>query len=335
MSFAPYSVSANRRPYLGFARRVPPNSWIGPPDACPGMVAKSRRQTAGTRIVTRNPADRRTARAHAPAPLGSRSATDRPRPVREALGGLHGGLRRRRHDGLRGGCGTGPTRNRSGGAGPASAAASFSRSRPLEHLQLAGPERRGDVHDERAVRRHPGRPRLAATGAPTASGQARRIGSSDSAPDDGGSIAPSRSPTRFTPAGNRLRRRRPGCGRPARGRCAASVVVTIAWPTSRTASDQPRAPVGVELGQHVVEQQHRRRAAQLGDQRRPRPAAAPARRVRCSPCEPNARSSRECSCSDDVVEVRAGAGAPRARCRGERRSAHRGGELGGRRPRGR
>ena len=123
------------------ARRGPARHRIGPPDACPGMVAKypasDRREPASLRGIRQiaGPHERTLQRRFDRGPQ-----RDRPQPVpqgarrpprRPAAGAARRPARR--------GCGTGPTRNRRGGAGPASAAASFSRSELRQHLQLARP----------------------------------------------------------------------------------------------------------------------------------------------------------------------------------------------------
>ena len=203
MSCAPYSVSANRRPYLGLrvachldrlswpAGRLP---WHG--SKVPGVRPPEPASLRGIRQIA-GPHERTFQRR-----LDRGLATDRPQPVpkgarRPPRRPAAGAARRAAQPA----CGTGPTRNRSCGAGPASAAASFSRSSSdsiCSSLAHSDDVTCTTSVPSCAIRAgHASR----ATGAPTASGQTRRIGSSDSAPDDGGSIAPSRSPTRFTPAG--------------------------------------------------------------------------------------------------------------------------------------
>ena len=217
------------------------------------------------------------------------------------------------------GASTSPTSNRSSGGCAAQQRAQARRATwrsssvsSLAHAELAqcttsaSPDRRTgsellrDLRARGLARQHPARGRHqridGAAPGPTAR-RRRAIGC--------------RSLTRATRPASTVRITASTAGQVGRGRW---------WSRSSGRTRPPpsssRAAVGVELAGDVVQQQQRRarRAARCSRSASARISASSARR--CSPCEPNARRSRSCSNSDDVVQVRARRRWRRARYRG-------------------
>ena len=241
---------------------------------------------------------------------GERRRRAAPRPAPAALGGATGAAAER--------AGTGPTRKRiARGAGGAERRGELRRrsSRPPCSCSSLAQHATTGVHDEGAVLR------------PCRAGQAWRA----TAGADRVGPGPQRSAT-SAPRRTVIRQRRSqqladravgrsctGERRPApatsdaastrstgrRASASASVAVTTAWPCVARPRRTSRARRSrVELRQHVVEQQHRRLAAQLREQRAPRPAAAPAR-----PCAARPASRRRAArgrCSRSTTSSRCG-----------------------------
>ena len=125
---------------------------------------------------------------------------------------------------------------------------------------VGGDRRRRPPRPSARTRRRP-RPARRRRAATAARRRARRVSGTGSSPVTVTARSPRLATSSTTvpalDAQRRARARPPPAARPA--------VVITTWPGGRW-REQRRRPAGVELGQHVVEHQHRRRAGPLGDQ---------------------------------------------------------------------